>query len=93
MICVSPATVIRAPCLSRLCSATRSLFEAVLNQRSSSSPRVAASSSRRGDVVEAPVAWADAMQRLLLLIGEMVAGGSDRVLLPAVAVQPRAGRL
>ena len=40
-------------------------------------------------MVEAAVAWADALQRLLLIVGEMLGGWPDRVWLPAVAMQPR----
>jgi hypothetical protein len=34
---------------------------------------------------------ADAVQCLLLIVGEVLGGGPDRALLPAVAMQPRAG--
>lgn len=91
MISAWPGSVRSTRCLSRLCRATRSLFEAVLNQRSLASG--GGEQQPCGDLVEAAVTWPDAVQRLLLFVGEVPGGGPDRALLPALAVQPRARRL
>ncbi len=73
--------------------ATRSVFDAVLSQRSSNLAAGGGEQQPCGDVVEAAVTWADALRRLPLVVGEVLGGGPDRALLPAVSVQPRAGRL